>query len=1016
MKKHYFPLLVFAFLMLTVNSALAQTLSKGPFLMLTDDSDDEVTVAWTTNSTTSNTVEWGLTTSYGTSASGSYTTVTTGEYLHQYTLSSLTSASKYYYRVTVGSGSYTGSFRTQPSDTSTFTKFLVYSDPQASGTNHDFVAAYINSVYAADNAYQTLLLCAGDVADSQAGYSSTFFNAGDGTRNMLRNLFFETTKGNHDYGYNTYFSALFPYASGNQYYSFDYGPVHVAVVDEYTTFTSGSAQYSWLESDLAASAKPWKFILLHEPGWSGSGGHGNNSNVQTAIQPLCAKYNVPFVIGGHQHFYVRAEVTGTNVPKIRHITTSAAGGLLRTPGTSTNVVYYYNGQVRNICKVNIIKDYSMTMTPVNSSGGSTFDILNIYRPYDVRASVNSSNNGATISWETNTAATSSIAVQYAAASTYWTSSRSYTTVAGTLSGTTSQSITFTGLTSGTSYYFRVLSDGECSRDYLLTTGSNLYYRSKKSGTWTSASCWDASIDGTKWVAASSYPSSPAAAITVKNGHEVTVDQNASVSQLTIESGGSVIVSAGVTLTNSGGAGNFVINSNSSSSGSLLTSGSFSGLVTYNRYMPTGSDWHYVSTPLSLTSSPSGSFYAWNEPDGEWASSTTNTPLSGLGYTLHTTGNTVSFTGNVVTSVSQTATSPYSDTDFNGSDYNFRSWAIDRDGSANYGGGGFNLLGNPFTSAMNGTTFISNNSDSFDPNYKALYIFNGSAYYYIGTEMTGWENADGGIFGYTTLQVGQGFFVLANYDGVTFSFTSDMQTHDISVPMTKSTKKSKRWPGMKLTVKSNTTESNTLVLYNQEMTAGLDPGNDIGQLSAGNEINIYTALVIDNGVNFAQQALPVNGCDTMVVAVGVDYKAGGVITFSAEAEPLDGYNYILEDRRTGVLTDLSSSTYTVTLPANTYGTGRFFIHTNGGTTGIIGDDDTDLSELRIWPYNGDIIIKGSVSGKSVVDIYRINGAKIFNKRLTEGDYNILNVQNVKRGVYIIRVTDGDKVITKKVVLL
>ena len=46
--------------------------------------------------------------------------------------------------------------------------------------------------------------------------------------------------------------------------AFDYGPVHFVVVDNYTTFTSGSAQYNWLVNDLAATAKPWKIILQHE--------------------------------------------------------------------------------------------------------------------------------------------------------------------------------------------------------------------------------------------------------------------------------------------------------------------------------------------------------------------------------------------------------------------------------------------------------------------------------------------------------------------------------------------------------------------------------------------------------------------------------------------------------------------------------------------------------------------------------------------------------------------------------
>lgn len=38
------------------------------------------------------------------------------------------------------------------------------------------------------------------------------------------------------------------------------------------------------------------------PGWTSGGSHGNNSTVQSVIQPLCTQYGVDFVIGGHNHY------------------------------------------------------------------------------------------------------------------------------------------------------------------------------------------------------------------------------------------------------------------------------------------------------------------------------------------------------------------------------------------------------------------------------------------------------------------------------------------------------------------------------------------------------------------------------------------------------------------------------------------------------------------------------------------------------------------------------------------
>ncbi len=151
--------------------------------------------------------------------------------------------------------------------------------------------------------------------------------------------------------------------------------------------------------------------------------------------------------------------------------------------------------------------------------------------------------------------------------------------------------------------------------------------------------------------------------------------------------------------------------------------------------------------------------------------------------------------------------------------------------------------------------------------------------------------------YTDIQVGQGFFVLANYNNVPFSFTPEMQTHSTLTPMTKSAKaKGNPWPGLQLKVKFGEKERLTVIVYNNKMTAGLDPGYDIGQLSTGPEVEIYTLLAgKDNSVNFAQQALPLTDLSRNIVPVGIDSEKGGEVTFSAFTVPIGNNRFWLEDR-------------------------------------------------------------------------------------------------------------------------
>ena len=94
--------------------------------------------------------------------------------------------------------------------------------------------------------------------------------------------------------------------------------------------------------------------------------------------------------------------------------------------------------------------------------------------------------------------------------------------------------------------------------------------------------------------------------------------DASSAGTTIAAGAMVTVSGSSFDTN----GKLTINSDAvSNSGSLIYSGSGTPTdnITYSRRMPGSStivNWHYVSSPASL-SSPSGTFYGWNEATGLW---------------------------------------------------------------------------------------------------------------------------------------------------------------------------------------------------------------------------------------------------------------------------------------------------------------------------------------------------------------------------------------------------------------
>jgi hypothetical protein len=513
--------------------------------------------------------------------------------------------------------------------------------------------------------------------------------------------------------------------------------------------------------------------------------------------------------------------------------------------------------------------------------------------------------------------------------------------------------------------------------------------------------------------------------TIQPGTAVTVKNDLTTNDLL------VVSSAGSDLT---------------TNGSLIVYGNSTGNVTYKRQLHTGDngDYHYFSSPLvSNTAADAGivsQVWLWNEINGGWA--TVSSGLVGLdsgkGYNLSQVSGSaglITFTGTLATSFTVNATSPYNDAIGPLDSYTTRAYAdgsghsmTSRNSTTKWGGGGWNLLGNPYTSALDVNAFINANysatpsSNNFDPNYVAVYIYDATVlpngkYYYIGNS-DGWGVTQSA---YTSIQAGQGFFVLAMNDHSTFTFNRSMQVHSISTPMLKSTRSTRSdnpWPGIELIVKQGENKDATRLVYNSDMTFGLDPGYDVGQLTSGSPIEVYTTLVQDNGLSFARQALPPTDLDSTAIPVGISCYGGGEVTFSADVVPLQHYKFYLEDNLTGIITNLNTDTYTAQIAPDTYGTGRFYLRTTYTDRRAKKDeaDQTKLLNLRVSSSDHKVIIEGEVSSQTVATVYDLSGRIITEKMLTDANYNTIELPSAVRGICIVKIKDGTRSVSTKVVVL
>lgn len=570
------------------------------------------------------------------------------------------------------------------------------------------------------------------------------------------------------------------------------------------------------------------------------------------------------------------------------------------------------------------------------------------------------------------------------------------------SGTGLFSETIGSLSASTTYYFQAYATSDAGTSYGGVESFTTYASATSftgAGNWSTPGNWSAGIPG------------PTTDVTITG--TCTADGSSTVDDLTVNSGASLAVASGQTLTVSG---NLTLKSDATGTASLINSGTLSvtGTTNAERYM-TGSKWHLVSpttaggsistfiqdavNAIPIQDATNYRMMDYNETPNQWNSyytaATEDTFVSGKGYCLRRTADgVVTFTGALTSGA--------------------KSVALTK------GGEGWNCVGNPYPSAINMNT-EANGSNNFlktnainasrlDESYACIYVWEQDAagYKILGNASFGTRDLAQNVF-----QAGQGFFVKAKDNtGLSVQFTTDMQVHQTGMAL-KSANVS--WPGFELAATNGQTKASTVVAFNSAMTKGLDPTYDAGLLRGSSGLSLYSRLVEDNGVDFAIQCLP-EAYESLVIPIGVECKAGGEITFSAETMelPLD-CGVILEDKSTGIYTSLANgASYNTSVAAETKGTGRFFIHTSYLTTT---GNQTLPGEtgLKIYRSAGEIVIDGKVGAQTTAGLMDINGRKIGVFNLHEGTRNSIPASGLTPGVYLLQIKETGKSTSAKVIV-
>ena len=348
---------------------------------------------------------------------------------------------------------------------------------------------------------------------------------------------------------------------------------------------------------------------------------------------------------------------------------------------------------------------------------------------------------------------------------------------------------------------------------------------------------------------------------------------------------------------------------------------------------------------------------------------------------------------------------------------------------------WNLIGNPYPSALNVNDFILENPtiegrvDLWLHNSEASNSVNNPFYQdfsynygnqYVTYNGVGASNPDDLFDG--NIASGQGFFVNvddASPNTSSINFTNEMRygsgeisydnsqfLRSSSEATTVQTEKELVWLSL---VNESNVSSTTLIGYVNGATTEKDRLYDAYTNNDG--FSLYSMIDEDNMVI---QGRPLPFEDSDIVPLGFELIESGI--YKIGIDNLKGNLFVdqgqsiyIEDTYSGVIHDLRVSPYSFTGEAGVFND-RLVLRYTASTLSI-----SDITASNIFTYvHNDILHVKSLKGIKDIKVYDLNGRQVASYKLN-GESNTIDESFLfSKGVYIVSITlEGDTLVTKKI---
>jgi hypothetical protein len=691
-------------------------------------------------------------------------------------------------------------------------------------------------------------------------------------------------------------------------------------------------------------------------------------------------------------------VSGTGDPTIAYSAVTVTTNALPSPTTNSGIINTGKGALRSLSIISGVSDAS---TGTIAPGGTDYGIAELNKvsstPDGILKIQVAGNSAAGVDYDqlsnSFAASTLSLANLDLNISFLYTPASSVTIPIVTAIAITGNFATVTGLTPG------------WALDYSSPTVVNLVYTTGSA----TATTWNGLSDSVwtnvgNWTAG--VPTLSSNVTIGASANQPVIGSNVNILSLTIDATASVTVNSGFNLSvadaiTNNGALTIASNANLIQINNATNTGNIT--VNRNSNLLSRLDYTSWSSPVTnasqflTTFSPAtdlNRFYNYNETSNaynEIALPGTIPFAAGTGYLIRMPND-----------------HPTTATVWNGSFSGLpNNGTINKAITYNGAAFGYNMIGNPYPSAIDASAFIAANTANIESSlyfWRKINAASGSAYA-VYNPMGATTASPSSAVPNGTIQVGQGFFVKAK-SASSVNFTNAMRVANNSNQFfkTKAAQKDRVW--LNLTTTPGVF-SQALIGYTADATTAVD-------MYDAKYIN-DSPIALTSSIN--SQEYTIQGRPTFdatdVVALNFKTDAAGDYTIAiAQADGVfaAGQDVYLVDSKTGTETNLNTGSYTF---AATAGVDNSRFSLKYQKTLSIDTQSFDENSISVYASNGTLYVNSKSANINNVTVYDVQGRLIAQKVNVKSTTAVINNLRASNQVLIVRIEGEDSsVVTKK----